>query len=53
MITGNYVYKERWIHYLLYVRPESLHGKYSFAGGDVQSSIILHELMNMVSKKPQ
>ena len=29
-----------------------IHGEYPFAGGDAHSSIILHELMKRVSKKP-
>ena len=31
----------------------AVHGEYPFAGEDAQSSIILHELMKRVSKKPQ
>ena len=52
--TGGYVYGERWIHYLWgRLGQRAYDGEYPFAGGDAHSSIILHELMKRVSKKPQ
>jgi hypothetical protein len=52
--TGGYVYGERWIHYLWgRLGQRAYMVEYPFAGGDAHSSIILHELMKRVSKKPQ
>jgi hypothetical protein len=40
MYTGGYVYRERWRRlYLGY----TVHDEYPFAGGDVQSAMILDE----------
>ncbi len=54
MLLVNYhmdMYTERG-GYIIWGRL-GIHGEYPFAGGDAQFSIILHELIKRVSKKPQ